>query len=202
MMTMSTSEVYCFKARAEGLPKKDVFGKSDPYLVFRVPAQVSGEKKTRQDEERSNNFKIGGTVATVVAGVTIAAAVALVSTVAIAVAPVAAGAAAFCAYKYAKQLHPEKPGYNEIFVSEVKKNTLFPTWDEFQLAFLGAFADSEILVEVWDWDRAKPSDFMGSCVIPMQTLLSATEEMGCYFKDKKGRTAGTFYISCNRSFVS
>jgi len=195
MMPMVTSEVFTFRARAEGLPKKDIFGKSDPYLVFRIPLQVTGENRMSGGEAPARSLQIGGTAAVLVAGVSIAAAAVLATPVAIAVAPVAIGAAAFCAVKYANKLHSSKTGYHEVFVSEVIKCSLNPTWAEFQLAFHGSYLDSELLVECWDWDRGKPSDFMGSCEIPVNALLDSVEEIGVDFKDKKGRSAGTLYIS-------
>jgi len=195
-----SSELYTFKARATGIPKKDIFGKADPYLVLRTPIYVTGETRIRDKTAgRESMFSAGTTVASVVTGISVTTAAVFASSLAMTLAPMVAGAAVVYAIKYASKLHPSKPGYHEIFVSERQKNTFTPDWSAFQLAMNEPFKEGEILFECWDWDRGKPSDYIGSCMIPVRDLLSATTERAFHFHDHKGRHTGTLYISCNKS---
>jgi len=194
------TELYNIKARAIGIPKKDLFGKADPYLVLRTPIYVKGESRISDKTDRRQRVFSGGcNAASIVTGISVTTAAVFASSLAVAVAPVVAGAAAVYAIKYASKLHPAKPGYHEIFVSERVKNTFTPDWSPFQLAMSEPFKDTEILFECWDWDRGKPSDYIGSCIIPVRMLLQATAEHKYEFFDHKGRHAGTMFITCTRS---
>lgn len=195
------TELYTFKARATGIPKKDIIGKADPYLVLRTPIYgITGDSRIKDKTDgRQRAFSATSTAASIVTGISVTTAAVFASSLAMAVAPVIAGAAVVYAIRYASKLHPPKDGYHEIFVSERKKNTFTPDWCPFQLAINEPFKQTEILFECWDWDRAKPSDYVGSVIIPVRELLNTPTERAYSLHDHKGRPAGTLYVSCNRS---
>jgi hypothetical protein len=193
-------EVYTFKTRATGIPKMDIIGKADPYLVLRTPMYVAADSRIKdKSDRRQRMFNATTTSASVVTGISVTTAAVFASSLAMALAPVIAGAAVVYAIKYASKLHPQKEGFHEIFVSERKKNTFTPDWVPFQLALSDPFKDSDILFECWDWDRAKPSDYVGSVTVAVRDLLTSTSERAYQLLDHKCRPAGILYISCYRS---
>eukprot|EP00026_Physarum_polycephalum_P015559 Phypoly_transcript_16272.p1 GENE.Phypoly_transcript_16272~~Phypoly_transcript_16272.p1 ORF type:complete len:207 (+),score=22.16 Phypoly_transcript_16272:183-803(+) len=190
---------YTFKAHATDLPKKDMFGKSDPYLVIRMPIDIQGEKKIKGREKTlSKSFEVATTLGEIAIGITATTAVAIATGVVAVVFPIAFGALGAYAIKRATRLHPHKKDFNEIFVSEVIKKTLNPTWAEFRLGFHESFLGNQtaqVLVECYDWNRAQASKFIGFCWITLETLLKAKDELEFDLTDNKGRKAGKLFLS-------
>mmetsp|Transcript_72120 Transcript_72120/g.192737 ORF Transcript_72120/g.192737 Transcript_72120/m.192737 type:complete len:425 (-) Transcript_72120:58-1332(-) len=68
-----------------------------------------------------------------------------------------------------------KVPYEPLFQTTVQKSTLHPEWDA---AFRTQFSnpDDEISIQVWDWDRLKPHDYLGEALIPVRRLIQKFEE--------------------------
>lgn len=79
-------------------------------------------------------------------------------------------------------------GWKEVYKSEVIKNTLNPTWKEFQLKSheIGALcSDVAMKIEVWDWDRNKTNDFIGATSLNLIQLFTANAEFELINKKKQ-----------------
>ena len=63
--------------------------------------------------------------------------------------------------------------------SEVKTRTLSPVWKAFELSlikFCGGQDNTQVTVDVFDWDRIGDPDLIGSCIITMAALHRGTRE--------------------------
>jgi len=103
------------------------------------------------------------------------------------------------AYEFASKTHPQTKGFKEVYKSSVVKNNLNPEWPTRKLGFFELCwgdVDLPILIEVYDWDRAKYSELIGLCFISLRELFYAkTTEIE--IRDKKGkRTTGILKFNC------
>eukprot|EP01117_Protostelium_nocturnum_P001748 TRINITY_DN1215_c0_g1_i12.p1 TRINITY_DN1215_c0_g1~~TRINITY_DN1215_c0_g1_i12.p1 ORF type:complete len:1750 (+),score=777.84 TRINITY_DN1215_c0_g1_i12:2681-7930(+) len=81
-----------------------------------------------------------------------------------------------------------KKADDELYHSEVKKQTLTPQWDEFGLDVeeCGGL-DSPFILECWDWDNDGKHDFIGSVEVKLRDLCQPDKVFPLYNKKKAGR---------------
>jgi len=106
---------------------------------------------------------------------------------------------AHSSYLYHKKAYPHTEGYKIVFESEVVKSNLNPLWQPFRVGFYELCKGNmkgELLIECYDWDRFKPSDFIGSCRVTVEELLEAKEELQMQLLSKKGTKSGVLRIRC------
>jgi len=214
---------YKFTARAEGLPIADLFTRSsDPYIVILSPstnASITGEKRLVDMSELAVcHCRLGSKIVKVLDGVFSAInAVQLVASgltltpcvIAQELADKLIGKACKTVVQsvgcktlnYKNRLHTHTEGQNEVFVSEIVKKSLNPSFDKFTLKFPADYVNhlspkAQLTIQVWDWDRLKPSDFLGSVTIAIKTLLdSKGKELELELHNPKNKPAGKLFIS-------
>eukprot|EP00026_Physarum_polycephalum_P008071 Phypoly_transcript_08149.p1 GENE.Phypoly_transcript_08149~~Phypoly_transcript_08149.p1 ORF type:complete len:365 (-),score=41.59 Phypoly_transcript_08149:90-1184(-) len=97
-------------------------------------------------------------------------------------------------YMYHKKAYPHTEGYKVVFESEVVKASLNPLWRPFRVGFYELSKGNtsvQLLIECYDWDRFKPSDFIGSFRVTVQELLDCKEAKRFQLISKKGVGTGT-----------
>lgn len=199
---------YCdFIVRGVGLDAKDFTGKSDPYIVIKCPTKVimrrnifEYELNMMVQEEGFSTYPpspsgaiLRNSQGTIIAedydksnGNILTSVVATVNT---------------GSHRYAFKTHPQTDGYKEIYESEVVKATLDPQWNPFRLGFYEMCRGNslvELLIECYDWDRFKPSDFIGSCKITVKDLLEPKTDI-LQLVNKKNEKSGKLFLKCKSS---
>jgi len=99
---------------------------------------------------------------------------------------------------YSTKTHTVPNGYHSVYESEVISSNLNPTWDPIRIDFYrlckGNF-DTELLIQCYDWDRFKPSDYIGSFQVPLRTLLEQGHVERSYeLRNEKGKRSGELAI--------
>jgi hypothetical protein len=195
-----------FTARGVGLDSKDINGKSDPYIVIKTPTRAKAMNIRKHSHlkdfaagqvpdqiENQVQNEVGNLVCTLakVHGQ-------IFSNVVQAGVQFAMSAAA-ALYHYARETHQPTPGYDEVFVSEVVNANLDPEWHPFRIGcyeLCKGNSSVELLIECYDWDRFKPSDFIGSCKVSVQTMLDAEGEMKFQLTNEKNIASGFLCLQC------
>ena len=66
-----------------------------------------------------------------------------------------------------------------VFKSDVKKITLSPVWQDFEISaedFCGGVVDAAVTVDVYDWDQIGAHDLIGSTKMALREIMEGREE--------------------------
>jgi len=205
--------ITCIKifAKAEGLPNADWFGKSDPYYTINTPTAKTLNDLLRKTKAIGNNvlsiYENAKDITDYVNDAT-----EIISNIAeggievlgagvdaISLSPVIPLKILGWGFQQAKKTHDTPKGYTQISESAVIKNNLNPYWPDRTVGFwelCGGDIARPILIQVWDYDTFKSSDYLGQCLITASHILKAHDRwVKIPLTNLKGnKPRGYFYI--------
>jgi Ca2+-dependent lipid-binding protein len=198
-----------FIVRGEGLDVMDITGKSDPFLVIKVPTKIMMKRNIFEYETDvlvTEHSPRRGELAASIQRKNSQGNIVLSEDFPHVVEEHTNFLASWASsvfhthspYLYHKKAYSHTEGYKVVFESEVVKANLNPLWQPFRIGFYELCKGNtnvELLIECYDWDLFKHSDFIGSCKVSVQALLESKEEQHLQLISKKGKS-GTLVLKC------
>jgi len=194
---------YCdFFVKGSCLDAMDFSGKSDPYIVIKCPTHLITKRNIFEYEMDLIDTLGSSRILKDSQGNIMVSCDSSKSLDTNLIASVAASTLhASGSHYHGRKAHPQTEGYKEIYESEVVKATLDPIWNAFRIGFYEMCRGNilvELLVECYDWDRFKTSDFIGSCKVTVKDLLEAKTDR-FQLLNKENKPSGKLYIRCKPS---
>jgi len=165
----------------------DLNGKSDPYIVIKTPSKVMVKRNIFEYEMiEVKNKSVELPVDSVIDCST----------------TLLDSQATSAAHHYARKTHPPTDGYSEVFVSDIVESKLDPRWQPFRIGFYELCKgnpDVELLIECYDWDHFRSSDFIGSFKVSVRALLASKKDVEFQLLNKQNEPTGMLCFQCQPS---